>query len=360
MRVPTLVGLTLALLVSLGTHTPRAASCDPEGDIQFVCDLVPPAEDLLLLPGGKHVLTSGIGANGKIRLIDVQDKRVTVLFPTARPQVRLDAKTYSSCPGPITPDDYAKFSAHGFSLREGRNRIHTLYVVAHGFRESVEVFELDGRVNSPTLTWLGCVPVPEGKELNAVVALPDGGIAGTVRTHRGMTDPVVRDKVNAGLMVNGEVWEWHAGSGWKKIPGTEGRGINGLEVSADGRWYYIDEHGAKSVIRVSRGQTPVKRDVVALGVRADNIRWTPDGTLLIGGQGWASPSEASKAKHNSAGVDTTVAFVIRLNPTTLEHQAIIRYPYSEAFGVPSAAVQVGKQIWVGSAIRNRIAIFPAK
>ena len=63
--------------------------------------------------------------------------------------------------------------------------------------------------------------------------------------------------------INGEVWEWHTGTGWKKVPGSESAGPNGLEISEDGKWLYIGGWGSQSFIRLSRGQTPVKRDSVS-------------------------------------------------------------------------------------------------
>src|SRR5215469_6287486 len=71
---------------------------------------------------------------------------------------------------------------------------------------------------------------------------------------------------------NGEVWEWHASTGWKIVPGSEGAGPNGLEISKDGKWLYIGGWGSQSFIRLSRGQTPIKKDSVPVGFRLDNLR----------------------------------------------------------------------------------------
>lgn len=43
---------------------------------------------------------------------------------------------------------------HGLYLRPGRRSIHTLYAIHYGTRESVEVFEVDGRVQPPGVTWV--------------------------------------------------------------------------------------------------------------------------------------------------------------------------------------------------------------
>src|SRR5205807_9596334 len=91
----------------------------------------------------------------------------------------------------------------------------------------------------------------------------------------------------------GEVWEWQTSTGWTKVLGSESAGPNGLEISKDGKWLYIGGWGSQSIIRLSRGQTPIKRDSIAVGFRVDNLRWAPDGTLLAAGQGGIAPSQTS-------------------------------------------------------------------
>ena len=263
-----------------------------------------------------------------------------MLFPTATPKQRFDTKTYPSCPGPIDPGEKEKFRAHGLYLREGKQAVHTLYVVHHGNRESVEVFEVDSRRTPVTLTWIGCAVAPEKVSLNAVVGLPDNGFAAT----NILTAGTPREKLQAGENT-GEVWEWHTRSGWAIVPGSETSAPNGLEISKDGRWFYIGAYGSQSFVRLSRGQTAVKRDAVPVGFRPDNLRWAPDGSLFATG-------------HSSTARDG-VSYVAKVNPDTLKVQEIVRYPHNEVFTIGTVAIQVGKELWVGSTQGDRIAVFPA-
>ncbi len=160
MKVLTSFGVSVTFALLLGTVGPGAAGCDPIGNVRFVCDQLAP-EDLAPVPGSEWVLSSGMAANGAIRLINLRDRATTALFPTAIPRERLDRKTYDSCPGPIDPAEKEKFRAHGLYLAAGRSSVHTLYVVHHGNRESIEVFELDARPKPPTLTWIGCAVAPD-------------------------------------------------------------------------------------------------------------------------------------------------------------------------------------------------------
>src|SRR5438477_4833261 len=314
LSVALLVGVALAASLAR-IAVPRAAGCDAVGNVRFSCDQAGP-EDLFPVPGGEWVLSSGMAASGAaIRAINVRDRTTAVLFPSAGAKVRPDTKIYKSCPGPIDTSEKDKFRAHGLYLRAGSRGVHTLYVVHHGNRESIEVFELDARAKPPALTWVGCAVAPDPIGLNSVVGLPDGGFITTNFTARG-ADAAGRGRMMAGEN-NGELWEWHPDSPWKKVPGSEAAGPNGLEISKDGKTLYIGGWGSQSVIRLSRGQTPPTRDSVNVGFRVDNIRWAPDGTLLAAGQGGAAPSQTAN--------------VARVDPKTLKFQELVRYPNHPSF-----------------------------
>src|SRR6202045_4764430 len=138
MRVLMSLGIVITLSLVGGSVEAKAAGCEGIGNVRFICDQLGP-EDLAAVPGSDWVLSSGMAANGAIRLINLRDRTTTALFPTAIPRERLDRKTYDSCPGPIDPAEKEKFRAHGLYLRAGRSSVHTLYVVHHGNRESIEV-----------------------------------------------------------------------------------------------------------------------------------------------------------------------------------------------------------------------------
>ncbi len=184
--------------------------CDPVGDVQFICDMVSP-EDIVVVPGAEWAIVSGAREGGRINLVNVSDKTATVLFPTPDSEMQLDAEAYPDCPGPLDLADPAGSVYHGLYLAPGSDDAHTLLVVHHGSRESIEFFEVDAGDGPPTLAWTGCAVAPEGARLNSVVALPGGGFATT----------------NAGI----GVWEWQAGSGWAVLPESEDTAPNGIEVS---------------------------------------------------------------------------------------------------------------------------------
>jgi sugar lactone lactonase YvrE len=217
-----------------------------------------------------------------------------------------------------------------------------LYVVHHGNRESIEVFEFDARAKA--LTWIGCAVAPEPIGLNSVVALPDGGFASTNFRPRGAARG--RANMEAGEK-NGELWEWHAASGWKKVPGSEAAGANGIEISNDGKWYYVAAWGSQSFFRLSRGTAAPMRDEIRLGFRVDNIRWGKDGSLYAAGQ------------TGSREVPETSSVVVKINPDTLAVREVYRRPDDATFRAGTVAVEVGNDLWVGSYLGDRIAVVRA-
>ncbi len=242
---------------------------------------------------------------------------------------------------------------HAWAVPEGGSRsTHTLYAVHHGGRESIEVFTFDAGTTPPTVTWVGCVVAPDPIGLNAVVALPDGGFAATnfdPRPPSGAPAPGVSAKVLSGDR-NGEVWEWHPKTGWAKVPGSEASGANGIELSADGKWYYVAEWGNRMFMRLSRGRTPVERKEISLGFRVDNLRWSRDGkTLLAAGQ-----ERALAELPQGTGPVTQVSIIGRIDPQAMTYKELVKESLPPGVFAATVAIEVGDDYWAGSFRGNRI------
>ena len=54
------------------------------------------------------------------------------------------------------------------------------------------------------------------------------------------------------------------------------------------------------------------------------------------------------------------ARVARWDPQTLKVEDVVRYPSDDVFFGATAALQVGKEIWIGSVRGDRIARYPAR
>ena len=243
-----------------------------------VCEQQGP-EDLVSV-GTSWVAASAMAAPGGLRVVRTRDRAPFTVYPAASARTRHDRQSYPDCPG---PPDAQSFTTHGLYAEPGAGPTYKLFAVAHGARESIEVFELDTRGETPVATWLGCAVAPNPIGLNSVRGLPDGGFIASNFLPRGGS-PEATQRMREGER-NGELWEWHTASGWQKVPGSEAAGANGLELSADGKTLYVAAWGTQSFFRLSRGTTPPKRDEVPLGFRVDNIHWARDGSLFAVGQG---------------------------------------------------------------------------
>ena len=309
--------------------------CDPVGEVQFICDMVSP-EDIAVIPGAEWAIASGAREGGRLHLLNVADKTSTVLFPTPDSEQRLDAETYPDCPGPLDLANPDVSRLHGLYFESGSDNTHTLLVVHHGPRESIEFFEVEAGEGPPTLAWVGCAVAPEGANLNSVVALPEGGFATT----------------NAAI----GVWEWHVDSGWEVIPGSADTAANGIEVSGDGEVLYIAGWAEEKLTRLSRGVTPVEKDVIQLGFRPDNLRMALDGSVIFAaghtdrdGNSITNPREPTLETSNVAAID----------PETLEFERIFVHPAMDGFIASTTAIRIGDELWLGSYRGDRLAYLPA-
>jgi hypothetical protein len=300
-----------------------------------VCEQSGP-EDLVAL-GPDWVVASVMAGPGGVMAVRVRDRTPFTIYPAANAKQRLDASRYASCPGPPDP---GRFTTHGVYVEPGAGPVHKLFVVGHGARESIEIFEVDTQTAPPVATWLGCVIAPDPIGLNSVRGLPDGGFITTNFLPRGSTREATQ-RMRDGER-NGELWEWHTATGWVEVPGSEAAGANGLELSSDGRTLYVAAWGSQSFYRLSRGSTQPKRDEVPLGFRVDNIHWARDGSLYAAGQaqqGWK---------------------VVKIDPTTLAVRDVVTRTDTPEFSAGTAVVEVGDSLWVGSFRGNRIVIVPAQ
>jgi hypothetical protein len=297
----------------------------------WVCGQQGP-EDLVAM-GSAWAVASAYAGTGGVTLIRTRDRTSITAYPAAAAKEQLDAKTYPQCPGPPR----GAFTTHGVYVVPGHGPVYKLFVVGHGARESIEVFNADTRGATPVLTWIGCAIAPGVVGLNSVRGLPDGGFI--------TTNFLPRDQQMQSMMEgtkNGELWEWHTASGWQKIPGSEASGANGVELSDDGKTLYVAAWGSQTFFTLSRGATPPVRKDIDLGFRIDNIHWAKDGRLLGAGQ---------------VGQDWRV---VKIDPKTLKVEQIHAQDDAPGFGGGTVALEVGDKLWVGSYRGDRIAVVPAR
>src|SRR5579863_4165909 len=154
--------IALALAVTAAAQQPPGqpaapplVPCGVHGDIEVLCGTRSP-EDLELTPDGKYLIATQFinlgrtGATGAgMALYDLAKKTFTKMTVTDAPD---KAWGDAACPGPIGD----ALVSHGESLAKRSSGTWALYVVNHGGRQSIEMFEVKPAAGSWALVWHGC------------------------------------------------------------------------------------------------------------------------------------------------------------------------------------------------------------
>jgi hypothetical protein len=335
--------------------TQAAAGCAPDGGPDFICGLRNP-EDLVLVPGTRWLLASGMEAGSGLNAIDTQAKAARSLFagglPSA-PDVR-----YAACPAPLDPQ---VANLHGLSLRPGLTASddgrYTLYATNHGGRESIEVFTVSMQGDGPSVAWIGCVLMPEGLAANSVAAFTDGTIVATVLTMPGTTfEDLFAQRPT------GAVFMWSPGSdAFRQLPGTELAGNNGIETSADDREFFVAASGGKQIVAYSRTDPSEPLRIARLTEFApDNVRLIDGNRLITAGMIDDEP-ECGGAPKTPEGIRCNRGYIVDvIDPQTMAVTELARGPRTPAFTGHAIAIPVGDELWLGSFNADRVAYRPLR
>ena len=350
---PTALTACLLLPVPMTAAAAADAECEPAGGYAFVCGPQNP-EDLVLVPGTKWILSSSLSAPGGIYLVDAGRKTWVVLYPGDTPRAHQDMELYGACPG--APDPTA-FVTHGLNLQPDADGRSTLYVVGHGGREAIEVFDVEASGDEPALTWIGCVLTPEGLAANSVAVLGDGSLLATVPLRAG-----VEIGASLGGEATGQVYAWSPGdAGFVPVQGTEMPYANGIEVSADGAEFYVASSGLQNVTAFSNtNPARVLRRTEPFGFVPDNLHWDDKGRLITAGLNLDDPACGDLRKAEvfdfEAFMTCPRAFTVwSVDPQSMQGRALATGPANPAFSNITMALEVGGDLWIGTFHGDRIA-----
>ncbi|HTA42188.1 MAG TPA: SMP-30/gluconolactonase/LRE family protein [Bryobacteraceae bacterium] len=321
---------------------PPPLECGTHGDIEIICGTHSP-EDLELTPDGKYLIVAqfvnGRGGTGAgLALFDLAKKTFSPLTIQAEPK-----KDWGdpACSGPVND----KLIPHGISLAKNIKGATRLYVVNHGGRQSIEMYELKKAGGSWDLAWHGCVPAE--KEYNDLAITSDGGF---IATH-----PTALAPANGrGNLFSGEpsgfVVRWTPGKPEEELPGTRQGYPNGVLASPDGRYMYFNAWTAKEVHKYDL-KAGKDVGVVKLDFMPDNLTWTSKGQMLAAGVKGARGDCPT-----GSGTPCIQGFgIAELNPAIWDAKTVFD---SQGKGnlIPgvSVALQVGNSIFIGSFQGDRI------
>jgi hypothetical protein len=350
MNRTTLAALLIGLSIAVGSSmvaASQSSACTASGGLNFICGLQAP-EDLVLVPGTRWLIASGMVMGSGLHLIDTQAKTAKAMFNSEISSTRHDKNRFPDCPGPLDPKQAI---LHGLSLRPVQTGGYTLYATNHGGRESVEVFEVNARGATPTATWIGCVLTPDKVALNSVAAFSDGTLVATVLILPGKTFEDVWAGRNTGVVLM-----WMPGSkAFRTLAGTELPGNNGIETSADDREFYVASTGLKRIVAFSRANPSKPLRTAQLKEFApDNVRLVGD-RLITAGMIDDEPA-CGGAPKTPKDIQCPRGWIAdAIDPKTMAITEIARGPAAAPYTGTATALPVGDTLWLSSFTADRVA-----
>lgn len=343
-----------------------AAACtteEPKGFLEpdeVICGLAN-VEDMVALPGTRWIIGSGIGNNffqaGGLHLID-EDKGTASKLSLDQSEGLKPRAPFDQCPGPPSVE---AFSAHGLSIVANADGTNNLYVVNHGGRESIEVFEVAPTDGDPQFTWIGCVPTPDNAMSNSVAARADGSLVMSASAAGDTPMPAfaaLSELVKSGTelpkmdpeeasQMRGAVLTWTRVDGWNKVPSSELEGNNGIELSKDGKWAWVNSWPGESVVYMPLDPALGKQRVVKLPFKPDNIRWSHDGKLVATGH-LASVAEVSECAMGDPKTCDHDYVSATIDPDTFEVTPLFSGKGTQKLGTATITLKTAKNLWIGS------------
>jgi sugar lactone lactonase YvrE len=189
--------------------------------------------------------------------------------------------------------------------------------------------------------------MPEHTDANAVAALADGGVA-IASMDDGSADRMARHVAGETL---GAVYEWQPRSGLRQVQGVRLRGGNGIVESPDGHSLFVSAWSGGEIVRIARdGVAPPTS--TKLDYLPDNLKWAPDGSLLVGGQ---LPPVATIA--NCTGNPCPDGWIVaKFDPHTLKSRTLIEGRGTDTVNYVTGATELNGALYLTNRGTGRIGV----
>jgi hypothetical protein len=350
-----LLAMGLLAVVQMGClrGAPPILGCEPAHRIVPDCRFQNP-EDLAVSPSGRFLLVSQFGSvdgtrAGSLAAYDPAAGSIEILFPgqgasSERPE---PAWGEPSC----TPPPTDAFAPHGIDVEQLEDGTQALYVVNHGGRESVEMFEVEDDGRRVGLVWRGCVTAPRHGYFNDLVVLRDGGFWVSQMFPREAHPVWMMLRMRVGRHAPGYAYHWSADSGFRRIAGTETRFANGIEKSMDERHLFLSSYLGDEVLKVDTvtgsvvGRAPVPSP--------DNLTWAPNGELLAAGHLASLPDflSCTRLEEGSCGFRFQI---VAIEAETMSARTVLDHE-GPPMGAATVALVLGDGLYLGTFAGDRIA-----
>ncbi|MGC1510553.1 hypothetical protein FT643_01500 [Ketobacter sp. MCCC 1A13808] len=341
----------VALMITIGGHGFTSESHRVDY-LYGVADV----EDLVAIPDSPWIIGSGVGnwifQSGALHLIN-EDAFAASTLDMQLYTEKVAQAPFSECDGAPDPE---KFSAHGLSLVGQDNGSFFLYVVNHGGRHAVEIFNIKLMGAIPDIDWIGCVPSPAMTFPNAVAGRADGSIILSVTFDlKGYMNRLWNE---GKLDQTGALFKWTSALGWVEVENASLAQNNGIELSDDEQWAFVVSMPDSSVTRIPLEKNLGQSTRIELDFYPDNIRRTYDGKLAVAGV-----ENTSLMKVNlCVGVDYPYCAIDfradLIDPESFEVTPLYSGKGDREFGLATTALRTRSSLWFGSVRRRSILRVP--
>ncbi|MFU8817175.1 MAG: hypothetical protein ACNA7W_17650 [Pseudomonadales bacterium] len=348
-QFPLLAGvLALPLLAACG-GAPLITSCEAAHGITPDCRFQNP-EDLVVSPQGQFILVSQMGdmeghVPGDLVALAPATGEIRPLFPGADRVQPAEGWGDAACPPPEI------FSPHGIDLEQLESGAHALYVINHGGRESVEMFEVLEDEQGVELLWRGCVLAPEHGYFNDLVVLQNGDFWVSQMFPRDANVTWAALRMQFTGYAPGYAYHWSPAGGFARLPGTDAKFANGIEKSADERYVFLNSYFGDELIKVDTA-TGTRLGSVAVA-SPDNLTWSPTGELLVASH-HASIPEMLACTEIDAGSCGFRFQIVAVNPDTLDARVLLDHE-GPPMGAATVALPFEDSVYLGTFAGDRIA-----
>jgi hypothetical protein len=346
-----------ALLLAGCSGAPAILDCEPAHGLIPDCRFQNP-EDLAASPSGRFILVSQFGTMtggrpGSLAALEPESGNIEILFPAAdAPAPPADSGWGdAACP----PPPVASFSPHGIDLERLDSGHDALYVVNHGGRESIEMFEVTEDGERVALVWRGCVLAPEHGFFNDLVVLRNGDFRVSQMFPRGTNVIWTALRMMVTGYAPGYVYHWSPADGFRKLAGTDAKFANGVEKSPDERHLFVASYFGHEILKVDteRGAVVGRASVKS----PDNLTWSPTGELLAASH-HASIADTLACQRLEQGSCGFGFQIVAVDPDTMATRVLLEHE-GPPMGAATVALPFGDAVYLGTFAGDRIARAPA-
>ena len=350
--IPVSIFLTFISFVAvsndyIGPQKDISSSCTAEKNIRVICGFSNP-EDIVITPDNKFLLMSEFGGIGPYEdqkpgffaLLDLETEEKII------PTISIAENNWGDpeCKRGIGD----KYGPHGIDLIKRKDGSFQLGVISHYPNETIEMFELIKINNEWSLIWRGCINVPYEYYFNDISLKEDGEFFASHMYKRDITlnEWLITSllKSNSGFLVK---WENNT---FRKIPNTEGSGPNGIA---------FDEEAGLMYINYNQGDKIVSFDINKNKIINSQYIEAPDNPYIDGIHIWITSLDFQPNDFGECEFRDSCSLPFSIYKLDRESLKIVKkYSFSKSiFGLPTVAVPVEDEVYMGSFHSDRIGVF---